>query len=93
MTATINESDTDLDMTVLDALDFKAALVCEWGKSSGRHCDQEAVWILRYACCDSTVLICNTHKDVTVRLASGFVGKVKHNVCQNLVKIKSIDRI
>lgn len=93
MTATISESDTDLDMTVLDALDFEAALVCEWGKRSGRHCDQAAVWILRYKCCDETILICQTHRDVTMRLASGFVGKVKHDVCQKLVEIKSVDRI
>ena len=93
MTATISESDTDLDMTVLDALDFVPALVCEYGKGTSRDCDMEAIWILRYKCCDDTILICHKHKDVIERLASKVFGHVEHQKCKNMVAIKSIDRI
>jgi hypothetical protein len=93
MTATISESDTDLDMTVLDALDFQPALVCEYGKHSGRTCDMEAVWVLRYKCCEEVILICHKHKEVVQRLAEKVFGHVEHVVCKKVMEIKSIDRI
>lgn len=95
MTATTTKSDTDLDMSVLDALDFKEQLLCENVNVYGVHCKQDAEWIVRHKCCDATKLLCNFHKDLFVYLASTFkVNHVsKYGGCGKIMELKSIDRI
>jgi len=96
MTATITE--TDLDMKVLERLDFKESLPCEFISRDGLiQCSETALWVLRYGCCVRTILLCSYHKDMAVALATKFKSRLRHNAkgngCGNELLIKAIDRI
>lgn len=93
MTATISE--TDLDMSVLDRLEFKPSLACENVTQAGVACDKEAEWIVRHKCCDMTKLFCTFHKELLVTLLGRW--KVNHNAqyggCGKQIEVLSIERI
>lgn len=96
MTATIIEHDSDVSVDSLEHLDFDAQLPCEFVSHAGAACDDAAEWILRYTCCEQTLLVCTYHKDLCL-LAHRKYKMILHRKaaggCGKRMYLKSVDRI
>lgn len=96
MTATIIENDSDLHLETLKNLDFEAELPCEFVSHANTACDDTAEWILRYTCCEQTLLLCTYHKDLCVMVHQKYrliLHRRAAGGCGGRMNLKSVDRI
>ena len=79
MTSTFSE--TDLDFSVLDALDFEHEVPCDWNtlpSNSGPACEDAAEWKIVVSCCGAFFFWCDKHKDEEIQIMAKFPNGIGH---------------